>query len=117
MKNLLGTDTTLDDRAGWLSLQLSKQLNRIQRSTDDIAPDSAVAQCARAGIRRMARCAGEPGINAVQARRTAKAMNRLGAEHLAIVYKELAWLLEQYALIASPVIRRKQPANFRSNMT
>lgn len=117
LKNLLGTDTTLDDRAGWLSLQLSKQLNRIQQSTNDIAPDSAVAQCARAGIRRMARCAGEPEINAVQARRTAKAMNRLGAEHLAIVYKELAWLLEQYAIIASPVTRRRQPADFRSNMT
>lgn len=117
LKNLLGTDIKLDDRAGWLSLQLSKQLNRIQQCTDEMDPDSAVAQCARASIRRMARCSGEPGITAVQARRTAKAMSRLGAEHLAIVYKELAWLLEQYAIIASPVTRKKQPANLRSNMT
>ncbi|WP_085683707.1 MULTISPECIES: FUSC family protein [unclassified Pseudomonas] len=117
LKNLLGTDIKLDDRAGWLSLQLSKQLNRIQQCTDEIDPDSDVAHCARASIRRMARCSGEPGITAVQARRTAKAMSRLGAEHLAIVYKELAWLLEQYAIIASPVTRKKQPANLRSNMT
>jgi hypothetical protein len=39
------------------------------------------------------------------------------AEHMALVYKDLAWLLEQYANIKSPVTRNRQPTTFRSNMT
>jgi hypothetical protein len=39
------------------------------------------------------------------------------AEHMALVYKDLAWLLEQYANINSPVTRNRQPTPFRSNMT
>ncbi|AWA39657.1 FUSC family protein [Pseudomonas sp. 22105] len=117
LKNLLGTESTLDDRAGWLSLQLSRQLNQLHHKTCELGADSAVAQCARTGIRRMARDADVPAISAAQARRTAKAMSRRGADHLAIVYSNLAWLLEQYAIIASPVTRKRQPLNFRSNMT
>ena len=39
------------------------------------------------------------------------------AEHMALVYKDLAWLLDQYANIKSPVTPNRQPTTFRSNMT
>ncbi|WP_223496270.1 FUSC family protein [Pseudomonas sp. A-RE-26] len=102
LTTVLGADHQHDDQAGYLSLQLSKQLSRLQREASGIAPGSPVAQCAQTGARRMARYAYDPAISAAQARRTARSMRRLGAPDLAICYQDLAWLLEQYANAAHP---------------
>jgi len=100
LKSLLGADNPQDYQAGYLSLQLSKQLSRLQRNASGIDPESPVAQCAQTGARRIARYAHHPAISAAQARRTSRSMRRLGARHLAICYQDLAWLLEQYANVA-----------------
>ncbi|SFN93783.1 Uncharacterized membrane protein YccC [Pseudomonas sp. NFACC24-1] len=100
LKSLLGADNTQDYHAGYLSLQLSKQLSRLQRNASGIDPESPVAQCAQTGARRIARYAHHPAISAAQARRTSRSMRRLGAHHLAICYQDLARLLEQYANVA-----------------
>ncbi|OPA89457.1 fusaric acid resistance protein [Pseudomonas fluorescens] len=97
LKSALGADNPHADQAGYLSLQLSKQLSRLQRKASRIAPGSPVAQCAQTGTRRIARFAYDPAIGAVQARRTARSMERLGAHHLAACYQDLAGLLEAYA--------------------
>lgn len=98
--NLLGADNRHDYRAGYLSLQLSKQLRRLQAKAKRVEPGSPVARCAQSGARRIARWAGDPAICAAQARRTSRSMRRLGAHALATCYHDLAWLLEQYAQLA-----------------
>lgn len=100
LKSLLGADNTQDYHTGYLSLQLSKQLSRLQRNASGIDPESPVGQCSQTGARRIARYAHHPAISAAQARRTSRSMSRLGAHHLAICYQDLAWLLEQYANVA-----------------
>ncbi|MHC8326657.1 FUSC family protein [Pseudomonas sp. LB1P83] len=100
LMNLLGADNQHDYQAGYLSLQLSKQLSRLQRKARRIEPGSPVAYCAQSGARRIARSAYDPAISAAQARRTSRSMRRLGAHQLAMCYQDLAWLLEQYANIA-----------------
>ncbi|WP_123343358.1 FUSC family protein [Pseudomonas brassicacearum] len=100
LKRLLGADNPHEYQAGYLSLQLSKELSRLQRKASCIDAESPVAQCAQAGARRIAQYAHHPAISAVQARRTSRSMRRLGAHHLAICYQDLAWLLEQYANVA-----------------
>ncbi|WP_434765678.1 FUSC family protein [Pseudomonas triticicola] len=100
LTGLPGADDSREAQTARLSLQLSKQLKRIQQATIALSPDCAVAQCARAGWRRVARYAGDFGVNAAYARRTAAAMTRLGADYLAICYEDLARLLEQYSNVA-----------------
>ncbi|EJL02486.1 MULTISPECIES: FUSC family protein [Pseudomonas] len=102
LKGLLGANHPDAYHAGYLSLQLSKQLNRLQRKASCIDPESPIARCAQTGARRIARYAHAPAISAAQARRTSKSMSRLGAHHLSISYQDLARLLEQYANIARP---------------
>lgn len=93
---LLGADQPQADPAGYVSLQLSRSLGRLQRKTGQLAPGSAIAECAQRGARRLSRHALNTAVSAAQARRTAKSMRRLGAPHLAACYEELAGLLEQY---------------------
>lgn len=100
LKSLPGADDPQDYQAGYLSLQLSKQLDRLQRNASGIDPESPVALCAQTGSRRIAQYAHHPAISAAQARRTSRSMSRLGAHHLAFCYQDLAWLLEQYAKVA-----------------
>ncbi|MCK3831142.1 FUSC family protein [Pseudomonas fluorescens] len=97
LKSLLGADHPHADPAGYLSLQLSKQLNRLQRKASGVDPASPVARCVQSGARRVARYAHHPAIGAAQARRTSRSLSRLGAPHLASGYQHLARLLEQYA--------------------
>ncbi|UVM70252.1 FUSC family protein [Pseudomonas alvandae] len=103
LKRLLGADNPHGCQAGYLSLQLGKELHRLQRKASRIDPKSPIAQCAQTGARRVARYAHHPAIGAVHARRTSSSMSRLGAHALAISYQHLAWLLEQYANTAHPV--------------
>ncbi|UOP12105.1 FUSC family protein [Pseudomonas palleroniana] len=102
LKNLLGPDNQHDYQAGYLSLQLSRELGRLQRKASRVDPASPIAKCAQAGIRRISRYAHAPSIGAAQARRTSKSMTRLGAHHLAACYQYLAWLLERYANTTNP---------------
>lgn len=97
LKSLLGADHPHADPAGYLSLQLSKQLNRLQRKASGIEPASPVAQCVQSGAQRIARYAHHPAIGAAQARRTSLSLSRLGEPHLASGFQHLARLLEQYA--------------------
>ncbi|MDF9772792.1 acyl carrier protein phosphodiesterase [Pseudomonas rhodesiae] len=96
MKSLLGADRQGDCEAGYLSLQLSRELARLQRHIRRLAPGSPIARCAATATRRLAQSADHTAISAAQARRAAKSMQRLGAEQWAARYRDLAWLLEQY---------------------
>ena len=102
LKRLPGADNPHACQAGYLSLQLSKELRRLQRKASRLDPKSPIARCAQTGARRVARYAHHPAIGAVHARRTSSSMSRLGAHALAISYQHLAWLLEQYANTAHP---------------
>ncbi|QXI31138.1 FUSC family protein [Pseudomonas vanderleydeniana] len=97
LHNLLGPEPQHDDQAGYLSLQLGRELKRLQRKASALDPSSPIARCAQAGRLRIARNAHAPSISAAQARRTSKTMTRLGAPHWAACYQDLAWLLQRYA--------------------
>ena len=102
LKSLLGADRQGDCEAGYLSLQLSRELARLQRHIRRLAPGSPIARCAATAIRRLAQSADHTAISAAQARRAAKSMQRLGAEQWAARYRDLAWLLEQYENATRP---------------
>ena len=85
------------DAVGALSLQLSRSLGRVYARTRELTPGTPVARCAQRGIRRLSRHASEPGLNALQARRTAQGLRLLGAGELARCYQEVAQLLGAYA--------------------
>lgn len=94
LQALLGTES---EAVGALSLQLSRSLGRVYDTTRALRPGTPVARCAQRGVRRLSTYAFEPGINAIQARRTANALRLLGAGELAGCYQEVAELLGAYA--------------------
>ncbi|MDO7896931.1 FUSC family protein [Pseudomonas citrulli] len=101
LQALLGADHPQVTRAGSVSLQLSRQWLWLQHKARDLAPGSSLGQCARQGERRIARHASQPALGAAQARRTSRALARLGAHELAAGYLELASLLEEYARVTT----------------
>ena len=96
LKSLLGAHRQGDYEAGYLSLQLSRELARLQHHTRRLPPGSPIARCAATANRRLTRSTYHTAIGAAQARRAAKSMQRLGAEQWAARYRNLAWLLERY---------------------
>ena len=96
LKSLLGAHRQGDYEAGYLSLQLSRELARLQHHTRRLPPGSPIARCAATANRRLTRSTHHTAIGAAQARRAAKSMQRLGAEQWAARYRNLAWLLERY---------------------
>ncbi|TSD77759.1 FUSC family protein [Pseudomonas sp. KBS0710] len=97
LQALTGPDAPLLHTAGYLSLQLSRSLQRLQDQARHLPPDTPSARCAQSGARRLSRFAAHPALNALQARRTARALTRLGARELAGCYQDAADLLAQYA--------------------
>ena len=97
LQALSGPDAPLLHTAGHLSLQLSRSLQRLQDQARHLPPGTPIARCAQSGARRLSRFAAHPALNALQARRTAHALARLGACELAGCYRDAADLLAQYA--------------------
>ncbi|MCF5544234.1 FUSC family protein [Pseudomonas salomonii] len=97
LQALAGTDDPAVHTAGYLSLQLSRSLQRLQAQARHLPPGTPLARCAQNGARRLSRFAAHPALNALQARRTAHALKRLGARELAGCYQDAADLLAQYA--------------------
>lgn len=97
LQALSGPDAPLPHMAGYLSLQLSRSLQRLQDQARHLPPGTPIARCAQSGARRLSRFAAHPALNALQARRTAHALARLGACELAGCYRDAADLLAQYA--------------------
>lgn len=97
LQALSGPDEPPAHAAGFLSLQLSRSLKRLQDQAGHLPAGTPLARCAQNGARRLSRFAAHPALNALQARRTARALTRLGARELAGCYQDAADLLEQYA--------------------
>lgn len=100
LRALSGTDDPPLDAVGYLSLELGRSLGRLHNAARLLVPGTSIAQCADRGAYRLARYAGHPAINALQARRTANALRRLGEPGLAERYQVVARLLAHYANLA-----------------
>ncbi|ARB27388.1 FUSC family protein [Pseudomonas tolaasii] len=97
LQALPGAGNPPADAAGYVSLQLSRSLARLYDKACHLEAGSPTARCTKRGIRRLARYASHPAINAVHARRTAHALGLVGAGGLADCFLDIADLLAHYA--------------------
>lgn len=92
-----GEDAHQVSYIGYLSLQLGREITRLQRRMTALDPASPIVACVEDGLRRISSNRNDLANSAAQASTTANALDELGAHHFSACFADLSWLLHRYA--------------------